>query len=59
MIQIQTCQVCFSLMKVFKLRMLLDFKLLKSKKDSKKESKKKVDKKVRKIKARKKEEKDT
>ena len=42
-------------MKVFKLRMLLDFKLLKSKKDSKKESKKKVDKKVRKIKASKKE----
>ena len=38
-------------MKVFKLRILLDFKLL----ECKKESKKKVDKKVRKIKASKKE----
>ena len=42
-------------MKVFKVRILFDSKLLKCKKVSKKESKKKVNKRIRKIKASKKE----
>ena len=43
------------MIKIFKVRILTDSKLLKCKKVSKKESKKRVDKKVRKIKASKKE----